>query len=102
MAKAPALHPRLPDLYHQRVASLREAMAREGGVEVCEALWALVERVEVHRDHIELQGTLSAKLGMGLRNAESPSADSDGLSLFTGSVKVDAGTRKHLDLLLVA
>ncbi|WP_207540476.1 hypothetical protein [Sabulicella rubraurantiaca] len=66
MVKAPALRPRLPDLYRQHVASLREAMAREGGTEVNEALRALIERVEVQADRIELQGALSAMLAAGL------------------------------------
>lgn len=50
-----------------------------------------------------LTGVLGAmrRVRSGVGNAKSPSGVPDGLSLLVGSVKEGAGTRKHLDLLLV-
>ncbi|WP_191086361.1 hypothetical protein [Roseococcus microcysteis] len=92
--RTPSLHPILAEVYRARVASLREGLEQEGTTEVREALRALVSRVEVHADRIELVGELSAMLatagveGLG-GNAKSPLTCASGLF---GSVSVDAGT----------
>jgi hypothetical protein len=53
---------------------------------------------------IELQGHLASMLRLagafGSENAKSPPGAPDGLGVLFSSVKVDAGTRKRLDLLL--
>jgi DNA invertase Pin-like site-specific DNA recombinase len=111
----PRLHGNLAEVYRAKVARLREALSAEGGPEIIEAIRELIERVEVHppaegdrAPRLELVGHLAAMLraagasglgGVGSRNAKSPPADADGLDLFLSSESVDAGTRKHLDLL---
>ncbi len=111
---APLLHPNLSEVYRARVARLREGIEAQGDREVLEAARALIARVEVHppaeaggRPRLELLGELSALLatagveGIG-GTAKSPPAVAGGLDVFYGSVSGDAGTRRHLDLLLVA
>ncbi len=107
----PRLHANLAEIYRDKVARLREALAAEGGTEVLEAARALVERVEVHapaevggEPRIELIGELTAMLraagvvvpevgaGGGDGHRKGPRADAVGPDLFVGSVKVDAGT----------
>ncbi len=76
------------------MAGLREALDREGSTEVREALRALIARVDVHADRMELTGELSALLRAGgwAQNDESPSAGmAEGLSAVC-STKMDAGT----------
>jgi DNA invertase Pin-like site-specific DNA recombinase len=101
--RAPALHPNLSEVYRARVASLREALHREGSTEVREALRALVARVEVHADRVELLGELSALLRAGgwAQNDESPSAYGPEGLLEMCSVKRDAGTRNRRSLQIV-
>ena len=89
-AKAPALHPRLSEVYRARVASLREAMQKSASPEIREALRALISRVEVHPaedggtgPRVELIGHLAALLRAG--GADVP-------DLVLCSVKGDAGT----------
>ena len=82
----------------------------DGGPEVLEAVRALIERVVVFPAEVpkgprrvDLYGHLSALLraaGVGV-NAQSPLAVANGPDVFLSSVKGGAGTRKHLDLLLV-
>lgn len=112
----PRLHGNLAEVYRAKVARLREALSAEGGPEIVEAIRELIERVEVHppaegqrAPRIELIGHLAAMLraagagglgGVGARNTKSPSACADGPGLFLSSESLDAGTRKHLDLLL--
>jgi hypothetical protein len=82
-------------VYRARVAALREALVAEGATEVREALRALIARVLVHPDRIELEGELSALLRAGGWNAENPSAfGAEGL-VRECSVKGDAGTRSR-------
>jgi hypothetical protein len=45
---AARLHPNLSEIYRERVARLREALAADGGPEIVEAIRTLVDRVEVH------------------------------------------------------
>jgi site-specific DNA recombinase len=98
--KAPALHPNLSEVYRAKVLSLREGIQKSASPEIREALRELICRVEVHPGgedgtgpRIELIGHLAALLRAGGANVP---------AMFVGSVKVDAGTCKQLDLLLVA
>ena len=88
------------EVYRTRVAELRAQLPTSASPEIQEALRALISRVEVHPTagddagpQIELIGHLAALLSAG--GAAVP-------AVMLGSVKVDAGTRKQLDLLLVA
>jgi site-specific DNA recombinase len=92
----PRLHGNLAQVYCERLDRLSEALSAEGGTEVREALRALVDRVVVHADRVELVGALTALLraaGVELAaNAESPSACvAEGLAVRC-SVELDAGT----------
>jgi DNA invertase Pin-like site-specific DNA recombinase len=121
-SEMPRLHANLAEVYRDRVTHLREAFEAGGGPEVLEAARVLIDRVEVHapaepgaEPRIELIGHLAAMLrtagafeaegahrpaGQAPRparaaKAKSPPADADGLDVFLGSVKVDAGTRNR-------
>jgi len=98
-ASAPVFHGRLSETYRARVADLRSAMQKSAPPEIREALRAMIARVDVYPAmagqgrRIELIGHLAALLGAAGTNVA---------SVFLSSVKRDAGTRKHLDLLLTA
>ena len=87
--KAPRLYGNLAEVYREKVARLREALAAEGGPEIVEAIRSLIARVEVHPPQerargprIELVGHLAAMLraaGLeGYSNAKSPLALASG------------------------
>jgi len=65
----PRLHPALAEIYRQKVAALHEALAAEGGLEVQEAIRALVQAVVLVPDGaglaIEVRGDLAAILALG-------------------------------------
>ena len=98
----PRLHPNLAVIYRERVAALCASFSAGDGVEVLEAVRALVERVEVHPPaeprglpRIELVGALGAMLRTagvaGLGQAKGPTPGGIGPDLLACSVKVDAG-----------
>jgi site-specific DNA recombinase len=106
--EVPRLHPRIAEIYRERVARLRAALgAGSKPDEVLEAARALIDRVEVHppaetggEPWIELVGELSAMLALagdgsspGGANAKTPGAGAPGVSLLSRcSESVDAGT----------
>jgi site-specific DNA recombinase len=104
-SELPRLHGNLAQVYRERLDRLSEALSAEGGTEVREALRALVERVVVSTDRVELVGALTSLLRAGGAeelgaNANGPSAGlAEGLVRLC-SVKGDAGTRELIDLLL--
>ncbi|MDB5375629.1 MAG: putative recombinase [Rubritepida sp.] len=97
MAPAPLFLPNLSEVYRARVTSLRDAMQQSASPEIREALRALIARVEVHADRLELTGHLTSMLrAAGVQgplaaalDAESPPEGSGGL---LSSAKGDAGT----------
>jgi hypothetical protein len=111
-AKAPSIHPNLAELYRSKVATLQTELAKSNGGNsaVLEALRDLIERVDfgpgtAGEPEIILTGALSAMVRLGLGDKQALSAPStvrDGAvsDLFACSVKVVAGARYQLDLLL--
>jgi DNA invertase Pin-like site-specific DNA recombinase len=104
----PRLHPNLAEIYRDRVAKLHDALqSPDGGRAALEAVRELIERIEVRPAtdgtglEIELIGAIAAMvwLGQGDDAADRRVAAGD-RGLFECSVKVVAGTRNHLDLLL--
>jgi hypothetical protein len=121
VATPPRLRPNIGCIYRELVARLREALAAEGGTEMLEEVRALVHCVEVQpsaeavgEPRVDLIGELTAMLRAagvsvpasgakaGLGRAKGPRRGAVGPDLVVGSVKVDAGTRKHLDLMLTS
>ena len=98
---APRLHPNLAEVYRQKVANLQTALTDPGvHTEALEILRGLVERVEVRPTEdgfaIELVGEIAnmVKLSAG--------AESIATEPYRSSVKVVAGARNCLNLLLTA
>jgi len=95
------LHPNLAVLYRQKVAELHTALANpELQTEALELIRGLIERVELHPAEegfrIELVGEIANMITL------SAGAESVGSGPNRASVKVVAGTRNCLDLLLRA
>ena len=97
------LHPNLSVIYRQRVAALCASLTAGDGVEVLEAVRALVERVEVYpaaepggEPRLELVGALGAMLraaGVGYPGpANDPMPEGVGPDLLWRSLKLDAGS----------
>jgi hypothetical protein len=104
----PRLHPALGEVYRARVAELAEALQRDDHREALELARGLIERVTLTplpdgAFEIELEGAIAAMVRLGLGpDAQNRRRESGaGHDLFFGSVKVVAGTRNQLDLLLV-
>jgi site-specific DNA recombinase len=99
---APRLHPKLADLYRQRVERLHEELNRPDlRSEAAEALRALIDEVrlipEKGRLEIELVGDLAGIVALSADGKKPVTADRDGLQL-----TLVAGARNCLDLLLSA
>ncbi len=112
--KAPSIHPHLAELYRQRVEALQTELAAADGSRgaVLEALRDLIERVDIGpapnggEPEIILTGALAAMVRLGLPDGPTKTKPStsgvEGVpDLFNRSVKVVAGTRDQLDLLLL-
>ena len=104
---APALHPNLAGRYRAKVETLREALTGPEATEALEAARALIERVVLHPGaegtlEIELIGEIAAmvELAAARNSDQSPRGGGADRDLFCRSVKVVAGTRNFLDLLL--
>jgi site-specific DNA recombinase len=98
----PRLHPRLADLYRERVERLHLELTRpELRAEAAEALRSLIDEVrlipEDGRLEIELVGDLAELLSLAAGSKKPVVAKHDGLQ-----VTLVAGTRNCLDLLLAA
>ena len=103
-AASPRLHPRLADVYRQKVESLGAALQGPDATEALEVVRSLIERVVLHPVpggqrgfEIELVGEIGAmvKLGRddGDRTRSRQSATDQ--SLFQSSMKVVAGARNR-------
>ena len=104
----PLLHPRLADIYRQRVESLQTALDGPDGSAALETLRSLIERVVLHPApdgqrgfEIELLGEIAAMVALGADDKDHDRSRSAGHDPFHSSIKVVAGARNHLDLLLV-
>ncbi len=108
VAAAPApllrLHPNLAEIYRQKVEALHEALADpHSGAEALEILRSLIERVVVHPSdsgfEIEVVGEIAHMVALGsTTNTKKAAIPKDAAC----SVKVVAGARNHLELLLGA
>src|SRR5262249_37468562 len=104
---APRFHPNLAEIYRRKVADLQAALAEPATeAEALEILRGLVERVVLYPAEtgfeIELVGEIAAMVDLG---AQAKAAGPKGSAIpatYRSSVKVVAGARNHLDLLLSA
>ena len=104
-APLPAMHPNLAEVYRNKVANLQQAItASPGNAGVLERLRDLVDRVDVGPGadkaipEIVLTGALASMLKLAL--PDTVGLATSGHDLFLSSVKVVAGARRQLDLLL--
>jgi len=91
----PRLHPKLADIYRQKVASLEEELNRPGlRTEAAEAIRALIDEIrltpEEGRLEIDLAGDLAGILALTSGKTK-PISSGDGLVPIT----LVAGTRNH-------
>jgi hypothetical protein len=98
-APAPRLHPKLAEMYRQKVANLQEGLNRpELRAEAAEAIRSLIQEIrlvpENGRLEIELAGDLAGILALA-SGGKKPVSQGDGLQ-----VTLVAGARNCLDLLL--
>ena len=93
-APAPRLHPKLAEVYRQRVAVLGEALAADDAAEARELVRGLVETItlvpEAGALRIEVRGELGAilRLAEGARNKKRPGGEAEAL---VAQVKMVAG-----------
>ena len=104
---APRLHPNLAEIYRRKVADLQAALADpKMQAEALEILRGLIERVVLHPAEkgfeIELIGEIAAMVDLGAQNKKAGPEGSAVPDAYRCSVKVVAGARNHLDLLLSA
>lgn len=104
----PRLHPALAEIYRTRVADLAAALQRGDHTEALILVRGLIERVTLSPltdggFEIELSGDIAAmiRLSLGANAKSRPHAGEAGHDLLYRSVKVVAGERNQLDLLLV-
>jgi hypothetical protein len=101
------LHPNLAEIYRRKVADLQAALAdSKGQAEALEILRGLIERVVLHPAEkgfeIELVGEIAAMVDLGAQGKAAGPKGSAVHEAYRCSVKVVAGVRNHLDLLLRA
>lgn len=102
-APAPRLHPNLAEVYLREVATLIATLGQDDGSETRELVRGLVDHVTLHPEgkgqRVEVRGELAAILAMagGTPNAKAAQDTADLAVQF----KMAAGTRSHLDLLLL-
>ena len=104
---APRLHPNLAEVYRQKVANLQQALAQPGThSEALEILRGLIEQVVLRPVdkglEIEIIGEIAAMVDLGAQNKKAGPEGSAVPGAYRRSVKVVAGARNHLDLLLSA
>ena len=98
VAPAPRLHPKLADVYRQRVAVLGEALAADDAAEARELVRGLVDAItlvpEAGALRIEVRGELGAilRLAEGARNKKRPGEDAEAL---VAQIKMVAGARNR-------
>ncbi len=103
-APAPRLHPNLAEMYRRRVGELAAVLATDDDAEAREIVRGLVEEIrlvpEEGRLRIEVRGELASilRLAEGALNTKSAGLSVDALC---EQVKMVAGTRNHLNLLLI-
>ena len=98
----PLLHPRLADVYRQRVESLQTALDGPDGSAALETLRSLIERVVLHPApdgqrgfEIELLGEIAAMVALGADDKDHDRSRSAGHDPFHSSIKVVAGARNR-------
>jgi site-specific DNA recombinase len=102
-APAPRLRPNLAEVYRRKLAALIEALGQEDGAEARELVRGLVEQVTLYPEgssqRVEVRDELAAILSLaeGAQTAKGGRGDATVLS---EQIKMVAGTRNHLDLLL--
>jgi hypothetical protein len=91
----------------QRVAGLQAALHGPDSAEALDVVRGLIERVVLHPGEdgqrgfeIELVGDIAAMVGLGSADQGNARRTADDQDMFRRSVKVVAGARNHLDLLL--
>jgi site-specific DNA recombinase len=95
---APRLHPRLAEVYRERVARLTAALGDDDAAEAREQVRGLVEAIrlvpEDGRLRIEVRGALGAilMLAEGAQNQKRPGGVAEA---FVEQIKLDAGTRNR-------
>jgi hypothetical protein len=104
---APRLHPKLADVYRQKVESLGVALEGPDATEALEIVRSLIERVVLHPApggqrgfEIELVGEITAMVNLGRNEGDrthsrQSATDQD---LFQSSIKVVAGAGNHRQL----
>jgi len=101
---APRLHPRLADVYRQKVESLWAALEGPDATEALEVVRSLIERVVLHPApggqrgfEIELVGEISAMVNLGRDEGDRPHSrgSTADQALFQSSMKVVAGARNR-------
>ncbi len=100
---APRLHPALPELYRAKVADLVTALDGDDATAAREQVRSLIEHITLHPEgdgyRVEVRGELSSILAMaGGAHDKAAYVSAAALSM---QVKLVAGTRNRLDLLLV-
>ena len=94
----PLLHPRLADIYRQRVGSLQTALDGPDSSAALETLRSLIERVVLHPApegqrgfEIELVGEIAAMIALGADDKDRARSRAAGHDPFQSSIKVVAG-----------
>ncbi len=94
----PLLHPRLADIYRQRVESLQTALDGPDASAALETLRSLIERVVLHPApdghrgfEIELVGEIAAMVALGADDKDHSRSQVAGHDAFHSSIKVVAG-----------
>ena len=98
----PLLHPRLADIYRQRVESLQTALDGPDASAALETLRSLIERVVLHPApdghrgfEIELVGEIAAMVALGADDKDHSRSQVAGHDAFHSSIKVVAGARNR-------
>ena len=103
-APAPRLHPNVAEVYRRKVEELHSALRDEDAGPAREVVRGLVEAIvltpENGRLRVEVRGQLASILRLsGLANKKTPA---DGPGLLAEQIKMVAGARNQLNLLLIA
>ena len=95
---APRLHPKLAEVYRQRVEHLQTALGGPDGSAALETLRSLIERVVLHPApqgergfEIELVGEVAAMVALGADHKDRSRPETAGHDPFRSSIKVVAG-----------
>lgn len=97
-APAPLLHPRLAEVYRERIQDLRTALKGPDGTAALEIVRSLIERVVLHPltdgdrgFEIELVGEVAAMVALAGQDTKHGRLRATGHNMFESSIKVVAG-----------